>query len=651
LQLLLTATADPGWHVYAYAPRDPEEVAKPTLIVLTEPSSWTAGPIQASSPPVSKPASPDEPEIAYHTGPVTWTADINVPDSVTVGEYEIAGLIGYQTCTDTSCDRPRAAKFTATITVGDAISDQSQTLSFTTASYTEAARLAAAEGPDAVVPEDGAPAAGQADIASNDNAGTGTGEAAASAAEVEPTATADKDIHFGLALAYAFLGGLILNIMPCVLPVIGLKIMTFVQQSGEKRSRILALNIWYSLGLIAVFLVLATTLVIWNQGWGQHFGNQTFAITMAALVFAMGLSFLGVWEIPIPGFVGSAKANELADKEGPAGAFSKGVITTILATPCSGPGIAIALGYCNGKPSILVYLIFAMLGLGMASPYLLIGAFPRLIRFLPKPGMWMETFKQVMGFVLMGTVIYLLSFIDWSNILPTLTLLLGLAGGFWWIGRTSITADFQVRLRTWLAGAAFACLAGLYAFSGKTTVGVYELSGLQGVMEHRLDKFILMQAAKQSDIDELLGSPQITQHDTEIRWVPFSEQRLDRLIKDNRTVMIDFTADWCLTCKALETTVLNTQEVRDSLRKNGVVALLADWTKGDPEISEMLESLGSKQVPVLAIFPAGRPEDRIVLMGGYTQATLLERLNEAGPSGDPGNDAADRVARATGGGS
>ena len=138
-----------------------------------------------------------------------------------------------------------------------------------------------------------------------------------------------------------------------------------------------------------------------------------------------GLSFLGVWEIPIPGFVGGGAANELAAKEGPAGAFFKGAITTILATPCSGPGIAIALGYCTGKPIGFVYLIFTMLGLGMASPYLIIGANPKLIRFLPKPGMWMETFKQIMGFVLMATVIYLLSFINWANILPTLTLLLG----------------------------------------------------------------------------------------------------------------------------------------------------------------------------------------------------------------------------------
>jgi thiol:disulfide interchange protein len=229
--------------------------------------------------------------------------------------------------------------------------------------------------------------------------------------------------------------------------------------------------------------------------------------------------------------------------------------------------------------------------------------------------------------------------------LPTLALLLGLAGGLWWIGRAPLYADFQVRLRAWLTGIAFACLLGLYAFGGKATIGGYELSGLKDVMEHRLAKYVMFQADKNGAAQDPLASPLITQHDTEIRWVPFTQERLNRLVGDNRTVMIDFTADWCLTCKALETTVLNTQEVRDSLRENGVVALLADWTKGDPEISKMLESLGSKQVPVLAIFPAGRPRDRIVLMGGYTKATLLDKLDEAGPSQDPAVETGEQVAR------
>jgi thiol:disulfide interchange protein len=181
-------------------------------------------------------------------------------------------------------------------------------------------------------------------------------------------------------------------------------------------------------------------------------------------------------------------------------------------------------------------------------------------------------------------------------------------------------------------GIAVVALSALLAFTGKTTISGTEVYGLRGIMEHRLEKYVQQQAALHSGGDEILNSPEITQHTTTIRWLPFSARRLDRLTNDNRTVLVDFTADWCLTCKTLEATVLNTQEVRDVLRANGVVTLQADWTDGDAEISRKLESLGSKQVPVVAIFPAGRAQQPIVLMGFYTQATLLQKLQDAGPS-------------------
>jgi thiol:disulfide interchange protein len=268
----------------------------------------------------------------------------------------------------------------------------------------------------------------------------------------------------------------------------------------------------------------------------------------------------------------------------------------------------------------------------MASPYLLIGAFPKALRLLPKPGAWMERFEQIMGLVLLATVIYLLSFTAWANVLPAVTLLLGLGAACWWIGQIPFTAEFLVKVRGWLGAAAFAALCGLFAFTGKITLGGREVYGLRGIMQYRLDKYVAQQAALHGSNDDLLNSPEITQHTTEIHWLPYSEPWLERLIADNRTVLVDFTADWCLTCKTLEATVLETQEVRDVLRANGVVALQADWTDGDPAISRKLESLGGKQVPVVAIFPAGRAQQPIVLSGFYTQATLLQKLQDAGAS-------------------
>jgi thiol:disulfide interchange protein DsbD len=453
------------------------------------------------------------------------------------------------------------------------------------------------------------------------------------------SANAQPQRSVALILGIAFLGGFILNFMPCVLPVIGLKVMSFVQQAGESRAKVFSLNVWYAAGLVSVFLVLATLAAVWNMGWGEQFNFDKFNITMVAVIFTMGLSFLGVWEIPIPGFMGTGKANEMAEKEGPAGAFLKGVITTILATPCSGPGLATALAWCNGKPVPLVYTVFAVMGLGMASPYLVIGANPGLARYIPKPGEWMETFKQVMGFVLLGTVVYMLTFIHWSNVVPTIAFLFGLWMACWWVGRIPIYADFQQKLRGWLAATAFAVLVGLFAFGDRLDLGGTTAYGLRGVMGYRLTTFVDKRAQEQlATIDQSAAVPKTavqTTHaesDSELPWQPFSELRLKELTAENKTVLVDFTADWCLTCKFLERTVLNTRDVRDVVDKNGVVPLVADWTDRGEEISRMLSALGSKQVPVIAIFPAGRANQPIVLLGGYRKSTLISKLEEAGPS-------------------
>ena len=171
------------------------------------------------------------------------------------------------------------------------------------------------------------------------------------------------------------------------------------------------LNVWYSLGLLSVFVLLAVLAVTLGFGWGQLFSFKWFNIALAAIVFVMALSFLGVWEIPIPGFAGSGKAAQLASQEGAAGAFTKGALTTVMATPCGAPLLASAIAWSIAQPAPVTLTVFISAGLGMASPYLLIGAFPGLLRFIPKPGAWMETFKQVMAFVLLGTVVFILTFI------------------------------------------------------------------------------------------------------------------------------------------------------------------------------------------------------------------------------------------------
>ena len=388
-------------------------------------------------------------------------------------------------------------------------------------------------------------------------------------------------------LCLALLGGLILNLMPCVLPVISLKLMSFLDQAGESRARVFALNVWYALGLLSVFMVLAMLAASAGLAWGEQFTLPWFKVTMIGLVFVMALSFLGVWEIPIPGFVGSGQAGKLQVKEGAGGAFFKGVFATILATPCSGPFLGPVFGYLLEQPPFVAYWVFGAVALGMASPYLLVGAFPRLIRFLPRPGPWMDTFKQLMGFFLLGTVVYLFSATTEKYFVPTLALLVGLWFGCWLIGRTPLTASPQHRLTVWAGGILAPILVGLFAFT------------------------------------VLFWEPIIP-------WRPFSPEALAVARAEGKTVMVDFTADWCPNCKTNSKVAIEREEVLAVVEKNRVVPLLADWTDESPVIKRALNDLGANSIPVLAIWPPGG--EAIVLKDLLTKGQVVDALTKAGPS-------------------
>lgn len=624
VKLVLTVETDPHFHIYTYSPRDVAgQPLKRTLIAVTTPPGWTVGPVTASTAPLSKEVIPGDPPIEFHEGTVSWTTELTVPAETPPGEFVLSGAIGYQTCEDTACDPPTGAKFTVKVAAGADSARQQLPLAFSPGAYGAVAKqlesVAAAPPPTTSPNEPNEPNAaapvlnlGQFDLSANKSA----------------------DQSIPAILAIALLGGFILNFMPCVLPVIGLKALSFVQQAGESRAKILTLNLWYTVGVLTVFVALATLIAVFNKGWGEQFNDVRVNVVLASVVFVMSLSFLGVWEIPIPGFVGSGKAAELSQKEGPLGAFMLGIIATVLATPCSGPGIATALAWCQNKPPLLVYLVFLALGLGMASPYLAIGINPKLIKFIPKPGMWMETFKETMGFLLLGTVVFFLTFIDWVYLVPSIAMLFGLWGACWWIGRTPITAELQVKLGTWLSAGVFAAGIGLYAFSTQIGIGDYKTYGLRGIMEYRLTAYVDRHVQDRL-ADQAGGSAQLAstakkpENEFELPWQPFSQKQLEKLLAEKKTVMVDFTADWCLTCKTLEQFVLNTRDVRRVVDDHGVVPLVADWTDRGEEIKTMLNALGSEQVPVLAIFPASRPNQPIVLLGGYTQQKLIQHLEAA----------------------
>jgi suppressor for copper-sensitivity B len=561
--LRITIEPQAGWHAYQLAALPPDDAAvgnKPTLIVTKAPIGFEVEPTSAGAPAAGSDG------LAYYDGNITFTTVVNVPKSAKAGETAIVtGIVGFQVCkSQTACDQPAAARFTFSLPIKSQSETGAVPASFEKAKYGEAAD------------------------------------------EARATAVAPLDAKvFLAAIGASLLGGLILNLMPCVLPVIGLKIMSFVQQAHHDRKQILSLNLWYCAGLMSVFVALATLSVGLNNSWGEQFQSTWFNIALSALVFSMALSFLGVWEIPIPGFVGSGRAADLAQQEGPAGAFAKGVLTTVLATPCSGPFLGFVFGFTLNQPPFVVYTVFLCIGLGMASPYLFIGLFPQLIRFLPKPGAWMETFKQAMGFVLLGTVVFLFTFIDKDYLTPTFALLMAIWAGCWWIGRTPLTAELGRKAVAWATGIAVAAALGGGAFAA--------LSPSKPVLP----------------------------------WQPFTLAALEDAKKGGKTVMIDFTADWCLTCKTNLKLAVDTRKTLELVEKHGVVPMLADWTKPSDEIKQTLNALGSNSIPVLAIYPAGQPDKPIILRDLLTQQDVLDALEKAGASTAAEKTAASNAAPAT----
>jgi suppressor for copper-sensitivity B len=377
--------------------------------------------------------------------------------------------------------------------------------------------------------------------------------------------------------------------------------MSFVEQAGHSRVHALVLNLWYSLGIVSVFLLLGFLATSIGLSWGGQFGSTAFNATLAAIVFAMALSLLGVWEIPIPGFFGSGKVQDAAAQEGPFGAFLKGVVTTVLATPCTGPFMATAIAWAVTQPASTTLTVFGSLGLGMASPYLVVGIFPELLRFLPQPGAWMDTFKKLMGVVLLLTVLFILSFITRAAVVPTVVLLVGTGLACWLVARTPLTAELRDKLQTWALAGAIILLFAVGSFGW-----LYP------------DVMVPRYAHQTS----------VAASNTE--WQPFSLDALQReAVKDGRTVLVDFSADWCLTCKTLEKTVLHTEAVDKAIADAGLVTMYADFTDYPPEVERTLQALKSNGVPVIAIFPGTRPYEPIVFRGAYTKHRLLEAIDDA----------------------
>ncbi len=579
--LSVTMELEPRWHTFALDQDEKKSPGLPTLITIDK-----AFGLKATEDKFSPSLMPDiertdeGQEQRVHHKQITWT----MPFVVETAKYGVSGLLGYQICRPGTCLLFKKVPFA----LGHVVVAPPSPIPVDGGTKVPATVTKVETEPGINEPDE-----------DPDTTARPLNELLPSFQKETFFVEDDSEGGLGKFLIYAFLGGLILNVMPCVLPVIAFKIFGFLKQAGESRSRILLLNVMYSVGVVFVFVILASLAVFAKFGWGGLFQETGFQVGMACVVFAMGLSLLGVFEIPLPGLVGSAAASH-QQQEGLLGAFLTGIFATLLATPCSGPFLGVTLGWSVKQEPLITYLVWSVMGLGMASPYLVLGFFPGWVKYLPKPGNWMVTFKEVCGLLLLATVIFLMSSLKQNWVFPMLILLLSLGCALWMIGRLYTINSTGQRRWTVRSLASVVCLGGWWLSLALA--------------------------------DELPKGPQLP-------WKPFSTNVVDAELKQGRTVLIDFTASWCVTCQTNKRIALNREETLQFVKQHDVLTLKADWSNGSPEVTRWLNSFDSKSIPFLIIFPGKDPTHPIVIRDAYTKTTLLKKLQEAVTAGQTAEQA------------
>ncbi len=428
------------------------------------------------------------------------------------------------------------------------------------------------------------------------------------AAGPPPTATAGKSLW--RMLAYAFIGGLILNIMPCVLPVISLKILGFVNQSKESPARVRLLGMLYGAGVVVSFLVLAGVVIgVKSAGelasWGMQMSNPQFVVLLTVLIMLVALNLFGLFEVTL-GAVGAA-AGSVATREGSGGAFFNGVLATVLATPCTAPFLAPALGFAfTQTAAAVIVLMFVTVALGLAFPYVVLSWNPRLLRFLPKPGPWMERFKVAMGFPMLATGVWLFTVsIEYYG------------GRILWFG-IFLTV---IAMAAWVFGEFFQRGTGrrglALGIAGALPLGGV-VFGLEGQMQWRTPTD--PSQAKAGMVQDFPGG---------IRWHRWSAEAVAKAREAGQPVLVDFTAKWCATCIWNKKTSIDIESVRTVLADKNMKAFRADYTRRPDYITEELQLWGRAGVPLVLVFPADRTKQPEMLPEILTANIVLTALNKA----------------------
>ena len=411
---------------------------------------------------------------------------------------------------------------------------------------------------------------------------------------VVPAFRAPEELNLAVALLFALLGGLILNLMPCVLPILAMKALAIASHAGREIREARRESLAYGIGAILSFALLGAAVLALRAGgeaigWGFQLQEPAVVAGFALLVFAIGLNLSGVFEVP-----GMGAGDALARRGGMAGSFFTGVLAVAVAAPCTAPLMAAALGYALTQPAIAALLVFVALGIGFASPFVAVGYVPGLLRLLPKPGAWMTIFRQLLAFPMYATALWLLWVLGFESntvgLVMALAVALVLAFALWLIGTAQGATRGPNRLVVWLA-----TLVAIAAFASPVV-----LLG-EGHNSHHLQA-------------------------TAIPSEPYSEARLNALRTQKRGAFVDATAAWCVTCLVNEKVALDNASVRAAFRNRHIAFLVADWTNRDPEVTALLQAHARSGVP-LYLYYAPQASDAVVLPQVLTPDAVLRAIS------------------------
>ena len=405
-------------------------------------------------------------------------------------------------------------------------------------------------------------------------------------------------------LGLAVLGGLILNLMPCVLPVLSIKLLAVIGHGGEAPGRIRAGFVASAAGILFCFLLLGTVAVGLQSaglaaGWGIQFQQPVFLAFMIAVITLFACNMWGLFEIRLPGSVTdiAATAGTAGDGRGNSlwGHFLTGAFATLLATPCTAPFLGTAVGFALSRGPVEIYAVFLALGVGLALPWLMVAAFPVLVNRLPRPGRWMVTLKRVLSIALVGTALWLLSVL-WFQIGGPATAIIG-------------TLMFAIGFSVWQ----YRYLSARARFATWVVVGLLTAISMVGA----------------ASFGSSSGGGAVSAKSADAVWRGFDLAAIDSEVANGKTVLVDVTADWCLTCQVNKSLVLNRGPVAEIIGRGGVVAMKADWTRPDEAISAYLRSFGRFGIPFNVVYGPGAPQG-IPLPEILTDASVLNAIERAG---------------------